>query len=195
MTMSDVPEWSRTSVRLWTEDDSGDRGAHREGAKGGQMSRSKKTTSSPKRVLTMNSHQAMGLHRLLLGILDGNIGQGAMTWDMACKLFNLLQEVFERSPYDKEERTKAGYRRFATGSLPEVHSVREVHSFMDPHRPDHIGSFTLIAPDTNTGKENVYSVLRVDYQTGQTRVLGREVHLQTARRLALRPAYMDTKPL
>lgn len=25
MTMSDVPEWSRTSVRLWTEDDSGDR--------------------------------------------------------------------------------------------------------------------------------------------------------------------------
>jgi hypothetical protein len=49
---------------------------------------------------------------------------------------------------------------------------------------DHFGHFTLIAPDPNAGRRHRYSVIRVDYQTGQATCLGREVPLKQAREIA-----------
>ncbi len=149
----------------------------------------------PVRVVELSSHQAQALRRLLLGILDGDIGQDVLTEAMALKLYDAVAGAIGLAPYNKKERDKAGFRRFATGSLPEVREVLEVHSVLDPSAYHHRGSFSLIAPDPNAGRKNVYSTLRIDYETGQTRVTGRELPLEDARAVAMRPAHLDGRPL
>lgn len=80
-------------------------------------------------------------------------------------------------------------------SLPLVRSIREVYSFEDSDAFDHVGSFVIIAPDTMSGRRNRYSVIRVDYQTGQAERIGCEVDLTLAREIAMRPSSEDGLPL
>jgi hypothetical protein len=69
--------------------------------------------------------------------------------------------------------------------LPIVRHIREVYSFEDPNSYDHNGCVVLIAWDPMSGKApHRYSVLRIDYQTGETIVIGRELPLQHARQIA-----------
>lgn len=76
-------------------------------------------------------------------------------------------------------------------SLPIVRTVKEVLSFEDVAAHDHVGSFVIIAPDPMAGARYRYSVIRVDYQTGETRCIGRELPLGLARKVAKRPASED----
>jgi hypothetical protein len=79
--------------------------------------------------------------------------------------------------------------------LPLVFEVMEVFDHHDPKALDHVGSFVLIAPDRMSGRRARYSVIRVDYQTGQATTIGRELSLKIARQVAKRPATEDGKPL
>lgn len=79
--------------------------------------------------------------------------------------------------------------KFSKGlSLPIVEEVKEVISVTDPKAWDHVGSFTIIAPDPMAGRKHRYSVIRVDYQSGQATCIGRELDLKTARQIAKRPS-------
>lgn len=80
-------------------------------------------------------------------------------------------------------------------TLPIVEKVREVHSFIDYGAVDHVGSFVLIAPDPMAGRKHVYSVIRVDYQSGQAVCIGRELDLPLARKVAKRPVEEDGRPI
>ena len=82
-------------------------------------------------------------------------------------------------------------------SFPVVRKVHEVWSFEDQNAMDHVGSFVLIAPDPMSGRRNRYSVIRIDYQTGKTLCIGREIPLDEARKLAKRcqnPAHKCFSP-
>lgn len=69
-------------------------------------------------------------------------------------------------------------------SLPIVREVREVVCGQQFGFMDHVGHFTLIAPDPNAGRKHRYSVIRIDYQTGQAECIGRELDLKLARKVA-----------
>ena len=69
-------------------------------------------------------------------------------------------------------------------NLPYVRAVKEVVSFEVEDSFEHKGHFTLIAPDPMAGRRSGYSVIRINYETGKTKVLGREVPLGLARKLA-----------
>lgn len=71
-------------------------------------------------------------------------------------------------------------------SLPYVREVKEVVS-QEVDAIDHVGHFTLIAPDPMAGKRRRYSVIRVDYKTGKARVIGRELPLKDATAIAKAP--------
>ena len=72
------------------------------------------------------------------------------------------------------------------GSLPIVEEVTLVynHQVTGADVFDHVGSFVLVCPDPKAGRRNRYSVLRIDYQTGRTTVIGRELSLAHAKRIA-----------
>ena len=68
--------------------------------------------------------------------------------------------------------------------LPLVYQVKEVYDFHNPHALDHIGKFVMVCPDPSAGRRNRYSVISIDYQTGQAETIGRELPLAHARRIA-----------
>ena len=80
------------------------------------------------------------------------------------------------------------WRENGLDTLPIVREVKEVwdHQRTGPDINDHEGAFVLVAPDPMSGRAHRYSVIRVDYQTGIATVIGRELDLRTARKIAAR---------
>lgn len=72
----------------------------------------------------------------------------------------------------------------ARDELPYVRSVREVYSYEDQGADHHVGHFIFLALDPMAGHKNRYSVIKVDYESGQAEVLGRELPLDHARKIA-----------
>lgn len=72
--------------------------------------------------------------------------------------------------------------------IPEITSVQEVRS--------RYGSdVTFVCLDTHAGKPNRYTVIRLFYQTGITRVIGRELPMDLARIVASRLEEEDGAPI
>ena len=71
--------------------------------------------------------------------------------------------------------------------LPEVREVEETVVADN--------GFVIIAHDPNSGKTNVFSVIRLFRESGKTRVIGRELPLELARKIAKRPSKEDGMPV
>jgi len=63
--------------------------------------------------------------------------------------------------------------------LPQVHDV-----YLTVHHDD---SFVIIAYDYAAGTKERYNVIRVFYNTGRAKVIGRAIHLKDAKILACMP--------
>ena len=65
---------------------------------------------SPKRTLVLTCHEAEGLRRLLLHILDLKVEQQDMSMPMTARIFDKIQDIHGISHYDSKERERQGYR-------------------------------------------------------------------------------------
>lgn len=59
----------------------------------------------------------------------------------------------------------------------------------------HYTNVALITLDKNAGKRNRYTVLRLQYEAGILKVIGRELDIYTARAIARRGLHRDGQPL
>ena len=75
--------------------------------------------------------------------------------------------------------------------VPTIRDVTEVYEQSLGGHPHYARATAMIAPDPNAGKRNRYSVIRVYSHTGQVVVIGRELPLGLARRVAKRPVGED----
>ena len=88
-------------------------------------------------------------------------------------------------------------KAFPSRDLPEVHEVTETvfHRDPNPNACDHNGSsFVIIAPDHASGRRHRYSVIRVSNK-GTAVLIGSELDLPLARRVARRPESEDGLPV
>lgn len=76
---------------------------------------------SPKRVLTLTCHEAEGLRRLLLHILDLKVEQTDLSQPMATRIFDKIQDLhgLGRGHYNPKERERQGFR-IRPGGLPRT---------------------------------------------------------------------------
>lgn len=69
-------------------------------------------------------------------------------------------------------------------SLPIVKKVKKTYEFHDPDAMDHVGYFTIVAPDTRAGRAHRYSVIRIWYQDHHVSLIGQELRWKDAKRIA-----------
>lgn len=75
--------------------------------------------------------------------------------------------------------------------IPYFKSVAEVYSH---HTPAGYDTTTMIMPDPMAGRRRRFTVVRLTHRNGEMVVIGRELTLGHARKIAQRPKSEDGKP-
>ena len=79
--------------------------------------------------------------------------------------------------------------------IPTIRKVVEVYEESLGGSPHYPRAIAMIAPDPDAGRKGRYSVIRIYSHTGQVVVIGRELPLGLARKVAQRPVSQDGKPV
>lgn len=79
--------------------------------------------------------------------------------------------------------------------IPTIRKVTEVYEECIGGHPHYARTIAMIAPDPMAGRKGRYSVIRIYSHTGQVVVIGRELPLGLARKVAKRQVSQDGLPL